>query len=106
MKTEDITIEGIALKIAPTPVIHMGAVELHFVDGTTASSDGIKAIIGAAFYGIRRARKECEASGQITLDWLEENIDSVNLQPLVSAFMKVNFPGAGAAPGEESGNQS
>lgn len=104
MKTEDITIEGIALKIAPTPVIHMGVVERHFVESTTASSDGVKAIIGAAFHGIRRARKECEASGQITLEWLEENTDSVNLGALVSAFMKVNFPST--ASGEGLGNPS
>lgn len=114
MEIRDIRIEGIDLKLARTPVVHLAEVERHLVAKTANTAEGRQAIVTAMFHGIRRARKECEACGGITLEWLIENVDFENGPPLFRQFFVLNGfvpaktngavperPSAGgAAPGE------
>ena len=105
MQTEKITIDDLDLEIAPTPIVHMAEIERHLADKTVRTKDGREALITAAFHGIRRARKQCPASGGITLEWLQENVDVHSVAGLLTAFLAVNFPAppAGApATGEGS----
>lgn len=100
MLTRDIKIEGIALKLARTPIVHLADVERHLL-AKTLWSEGRTALVTAIYHGIRRTRKECEASGAITLEWLIESVDIENGPELMQAFMDLNFPRkGGAAPGE------
>jgi hypothetical protein len=102
MKTQDIVVGGLALKIGPTPVIHLAEVERHFAGKTIKTREGIAALIEACFYGIRRTRKECQAAGAITLEWLQENVDVESSAALFEAFGAVNLfkSGGESVPGE------
>lgn len=103
MLTKSIEIGGLTLQIAPTPIVHLAAVERHFADKTIETREGRADLIEACFYGIRRTRKECPASGGITPEWLQENVDVNTMGPLFKAFSELNFPApvkGDAAPGE------
>jgi hypothetical protein len=92
VQTREITIEGIALKIAPTPVVHMADVERLLKDKQLiVTKEGRDAMIEACFYGIRRTKKDCPAAGAITLEWLRENIDADNVTELIEIFKVLNF---------------
>lgn len=98
METREITIEGITFKVAPTPLAKLAKTQAVFGANAMESPEGVEAMVEALFWGIRRARKECEASGGITLEWLLENIDSRNAKDVFELFRDVNTlvaPGAG-----------
>ena len=63
------------------------------------TEDTIAALIGAVFWGAKRAGEA------ITLDWLTMNVDMTNYAPLFEAFVTVNeLRGKpGASPGEAQG---
>jgi len=104
MLVRELTIEGITFKIAPTPIFKMANAQGAIAKTGIDSEEGLKALIGAIFWGARRARKECEASGAITLEWLEENIDAHNAKEIFEVFGELNgmkaVDAAAAAAGE------
>jgi hypothetical protein len=90
MLTRELTIEGITFKIAPTPIAKMANAQGIIAGAGTGTEEGMRALIEAIFWGARRARGECEKSGAITLDWLQENIDSHNAKDIFDVFRELN----------------
>lgn len=91
MDTRDLAIEGVQLKVAPTPLGKMARAQQIFATHGMESEAGTEAMIEALFWGIRRARKEHEPSGAITLEWLQENVDAKNAKAVFAVFRDVNL---------------
>ncbi|MEO8313253.1 MAG: hypothetical protein ABI645_00530 [Pseudomonadota bacterium] len=80
-----VTIEGIEFPIKPTPAAKMvGALPL-MLDGLTTEAS-VNALASALFCGIRRA------GGEVTLEWLQDNLDVANIPAIFEVFCRVNSP--------------
>lgn len=99
MNTVEVTIEGVTFKVAPTPLAKLAASRkaMSAFGSKEWSEEGVAALIEAVFWGARRAGSE------ITLEWLQTNVDMMNFMPLFDSFLEVNGlkkRTADAIPGE------
>jgi hypothetical protein len=95
MITRELTIEGVTFKVGPTPLCKLADARRLFGSGALDTEDGMKALIAAVFWGARRAGSE------VTLEWLELNVDVHNAAPVFNVFMDVNaLKPKEATPGE------
>jgi hypothetical protein len=78
-----ITLGGMELPIKPTPLVHLAEALPHLIDGPESPA-GAKALARAVFYGIRRA------GGEVTEEFVSDNIDYTNVQEVADTFAKVN----------------
>ncbi len=78
-----IVIEGVSLPLRPTPLAKLMRAMPIIAKGLD-SEEGVEAMTEALFHGIRRAK------GEITLEWLRENIDFHNSAEVFTTFVEVN----------------
>jgi len=83
MITRDLTVEGITFKVAPTPLFRLAPL-WKFIGADEIGGDGLRALAEAIFWGARRAGAE------ITLEWLEQNIDVHNSDEVHRVFAELN----------------
>ena len=88
-----IVIEGVSLPLRPTPLAKLMRAMPIIAKGLD-SEEGVEAMTEALFHGIRRAK------GEITLEWLRENIDFHNSAEVFTTFVEVNGLKPKAAAGE------
>jgi len=79
-----ITIESIDLPLRPTPLAKLVKAKAMFTDSHSETEESVDALAEALYHGIRRAK------GDVTLDWLKENIDIHNFDYLLETFIRVN----------------
>jgi hypothetical protein len=101
METRKLTIADVEFDVAPTPIVKLaGALELVGNKETRFTEEGQRALIAAVFWGARRAK------AQITLEWLEDNVDIHNVGDVFRVFVALNKvqvkepTGTESAPGE------
>lgn len=78
-----VTIEGIVLPLRATPLAKLVRAR-PMLDKGAETEEGVTALAEALFHGIRRAK------GDVTLDWLIENIDVHNAPEVFAKFAEVN----------------
>ncbi|MDD5247817.1 MAG: hypothetical protein PHY45_02460 [Rhodocyclaceae bacterium] len=97
--------EGTAIKLggqvftlSAVPVVGIKAIGLDNLKliGMGISDQSIDALIGAVYYGLKRNHAD------MTREFVEMNIDALNMEEIVSAFAAVNRPKTAqeGAPGE------
>lgn len=79
-----IELEGLSLMLLPTPIAKLAKMQKVVTEKGWDSEEGIAAIIEAVFWGMRRAKTE------VTLEWLQEQLDGINSAPVFAAFRDVN----------------
>lgn len=95
MRTREVTLEGADSKdptgfravtfiIAPTPLIKLAEYRELFKLDKIETPEGLRALVNAIYWGARRA------GAQVTLEWLELNVDVHNSPALFDAFREVN----------------
>lgn len=94
---EDAQGKTVTFKIAPTPLSKLVESKRLFETGQLDTEAGMQALIRAIFHGARRAKSE------ITLEWLEENVDIHNSRELFALFRELNQVTI-AAPGGKKAN--
>ena len=81
--SNEVVIDGITLPIRPTPLAKLMRAMPLFAKGLD-SEEGVEALTEALFHGIRRAK------GEVTLEWLRDNIDFHNSAEVFTKFVEVN----------------
>jgi len=76
-------LQDVELPILPTPLAKLVAVREHFLKGLD-TEEGVNALTSALFHGIRRA------GGQVSEEWLQQNIDAGSQDEIVAVFVRVN----------------
>lgn len=101
MRTVKLELGGLSLDLAPTPLARLAKASA-FLSGGGTDEAGVEGLCEAIFWGLRRAKSE------VTLDFVIENVDAVNQQEVIEAFLDVNGlkPKEQAAAGEAAAGEA
>lgn len=94
---EKICLGGIDLPIKPTPLVKMAKMMPVLQRDDIFSEEAVTALAECVFHGIRRA------GGEVTQEFVSDNIDMTNITEVFGRFFKVNGmtrKDAGGAAGE------
>ena len=80
MRTVTLTLGGLALELAPTPLARLAKAAAFLQDGA-ADEQAVEGLCEAIFWGLRRAKQE------VTLDFVVDNVDALNQDDVIAAFL-------------------
>lgn len=87
MKTVSVTIGNITFDLAPTPISKF-IEALPVIGRGCETEEDVKAVLGAVFWGARRAGGN---GAGLTREWLEDNVDSSNFSMVLDKLAEVNL---------------
>jgi len=86
METIDLQIAGTALRLARTPASKLARATSNGGRMGADTEQGIRSLAESIYFGVKRA----DPASTVTLDWIDENIDSTNILSVFKAFAEFN----------------